>query len=186
MIRLSSSLPPAEVSPVAGPAADVSGEPCPVITSEPLDIVKLLSSAHHPAAGAVVLFSGEVRDHNKGRVVAYLEYEAYTALAATMIHEILAEAREKWHLQLAIAQHRTGRVAIGESAVVVITAAAHRGEAYEANRHIIDRIKHEVPIWKCEFFPDGTHQWGNNCNCHATTGDVSRHLYESRGDHSVI
>ena len=158
MIRSSLSLPPVGVSE---PPLGV----CEAISSEPLDIVELLRNAHHPAAGAVVLFSGEVRDHNKGRDVAYLEYEAYPPLAVKMIHEILAEAKEKWGLQLAIAQHRIGKLDIGESAVVVITAAAHRGEAYEANQHIIHRIKHEVPIWKCEYFSDGTHQWGNNCNC---------------------
>ena len=136
-----------------------------VISAAPLDIVAMLSSAHHPAAGAVVLFSGEVRDNNKGREVAYLEYEAYYPLATKMIHQILAEAKEKWGLQLAIARHRVGRLAIGEPAVIVITAAAHRREAYEANQHIIHRIKHEVPIWKCEYFSDGTHAWGNNCNC---------------------
>ena len=158
MIRSSSSLQPVEVSL---PSLEVTE----VISATPLDIVELLRSAHHPAAGAVVLFSGEVRDHNKGRAVAYLEYEAYHPLAIKMIHAILAEARAKWSLQLAIAQHRVGRLAIGESAVVVITASAHRREAYEANLHIIDRIKHEVPIWKCEYFADGSHQWGNNCNC---------------------
>jgi molybdopterin synthase catalytic subunit len=154
MIRSSSSLPSAEVNEVSE-----------VISSAPLDIVALLSNAHHPAAGAVVLFSGEVRDHNKGREVAYLEYEAYYPLATKMIHQILAEAKEKWGLQLAVARHRVGRLAIGEPAVIVITAAAHRREAYEANQHIIHRIKHEVPIWKCEYFSDGTHAWGNNCNC---------------------
>ena len=142
----------------------------------------LLGGAHHPAAGAVVLFSGEVRDNNKGREVAHLEYECYDALAIKMVGEILAEAKERWHLQLALAQHRKGRVNVGESAVVVITACVHRREAYEANRHIIDRIKHEVPIWKCEYFTDGAHEWGNNCNCAAVTGDVSKHIYESTGD----
>ena len=76
-----------------------------VISSGPLDIVELLREAHHPAAGAVVLFSGEVRDHNKGKEVAYLEYEAYRPLAVRMIHEILAEAKEKWGLRIAIARH---------------------------------------------------------------------------------
>ena len=125
----------------------------------------MLRDAHHPAAGAVVLFSGEVRDHNKGREVAYLEYEAYYPLAEKMIRAILAEATEKWGLKIAVAQHRVGRCRIGETAVVVITAAPHRKEAFEANQNIIHRIKHEVPVWKCEYFPDGTHEWGNNCNC---------------------
>jgi molybdopterin synthase catalytic subunit len=110
--------------------------------------------------------------------VSYLEYEAYGPLAETMIGEILAEAKSRWSLQTAVAQHRTGVVAVGDTAVVVITASAHRGEAYAANRYIIDRIKHEAPIWKCEHYADGTHEWGNNCNCHAVTGDVSKHIYE--------
>ncbi|HVU58382.1 MAG TPA: molybdenum cofactor biosynthesis protein MoaE [Puia sp.] len=158
MIRSSSSPLPAEVS-------NVLPESIRVVTGDPLDIVSLLRQAHHPGAGAVVLFSGEVRDSNKGREVAYLEYESHVPLAEKMVHDILDEAREKWGLKAAIAQHRIGKLAIGQSAVVVITAAAHRREAYEANQHIIHRIKHEVPIWKCEYFSDGTHQWGNNCNC---------------------
>jgi molybdopterin synthase catalytic subunit len=139
-----------------------------------------LKDAHHPAAGAVVLFSGEVRDNNSGKKVEYLEYEAQIPMASTMISRILAEAKEKWNLNIALAQHRIGKVLLCESAVVVITASAHRSEAYAANRHIIDRIKHEVPIWKCEYFADGTKEWGGNCNCHEITGDVNEHIYEFR------
>lgn len=158
MTRSSSSPPAVEANLVFSP-----------ISAAPLNIVELLGHAHHPGAGAVVLFSGEVRDSNQGREVAFLEYEAYIPLASRMIGEILQEAREKWNLQIAIAQHRIGKVAISDTAVVVITAAAHRQEAYAANRYIIDRIKHDAPIWKCEYFTDGTHQWGNNCNCHDHT-----------------
>ena len=139
----------------------------------------MLAGAHHPGAGAVVLFSGEVRDSNHGRAVAYLEYEAHGPLAEKMIAEVLLEARTKWELQVAVARHRTGRVAVGDTAVVVITASAHRSEAYAANRYIIDRIKHEAPIWKCEHYADGSHEWGNNCNCHVVTGDPGKHIYES-------
>lgn len=139
----------------------------------------LLAEAHHPGAGAVVLFSGEVREANRGKRVAFLEYEAHAPLAAKMMDEILAAAKEKWGLTIAIAQHRIGRVGVGETAVVVITASAHRSEAYAANQQIIDRIKHEAPIWKCEHFEDGTAEWGNNCNCQAVTGDVSKHVYET-------
>jgi molybdopterin synthase catalytic subunit len=120
----------------------------------------LLAKAHHPGAGAVVLFSGEVRNSNRGRAVAFLEYEAYVPLADRLIAEILTAAKEKWALHIALAQHRTGRVAVGDTAVVVITASAHRSEAYAANRYIIDRIKHEAPIWKCEHYTDGGSEWG--------------------------
>jgi molybdopterin synthase catalytic subunit len=135
------------------------------IWEEPLDMAGMLAAAHHPGAGAVVLFSGEVRDHNLGRAVNFLEYEAHGPLAEKMIGDILSTARVKWKLQIAVARHRIGKVAIGETAVVVITASAHRSEAYDANRYIIDRIKHEAPIWKCEHYADGTKEWGNNCNC---------------------
>jgi len=135
------------------------------ISSAPLDAAAMLKDAHHPGAGAVVLFSGEVRNNNRGRGVAYLEYEAHAALASKMIAQILEEAKAKWQLEIAVGRHRTGRVKIGETAVVVITAAPHRKEAYAANEYIIGRIKHEAPIWKCEYFEDGSHEWGNNCNC---------------------
>ena len=153
--------------------------PVAPLSAEPLDMVGLLAGAHHPGAGAVVLFSGEVRDNNQGRAVAFLEYEAYAPLASTLIAEILATATAKWSLKAAIAQHRIGKVSVGDTAVIVITASAHRSEAYAANRYIIDRIKHESPIWKCEHYADGTREWGNNCNCQAVTGDAHKHIYES-------
>lgn len=149
------------------------------ITSEPIDLAGLLAASHHPKAGAVVLFSGDVRDNNLNRNVAYLEYEAQEAIASKLIGQILEEARTTWNLNLAVAQHRIGKVGVGEAAVVVITATPHRREAYEANRHIIDRIKHEVPIWKCEYFTDGTKLWGGNCNCHEITGSPDKHIYET-------
>ena len=149
------------------------------ISDQQLDIVGLLARSHDPKAGALVLFSGDVRNNNIGKEVAWLEYEAHSTLASKMIKEILEQSIAKWNLNLAIAQHRIGKVGVGESAVVVITSSPHRKEAYQANRHIIDRIKHEVPIWKCEVFTDGTKQWGNNCNCSAVTGKVDEHIYES-------
>ncbi|MEI6945984.1 molybdenum cofactor biosynthesis protein MoaE [Paraflavisolibacter sp. H34] len=148
------------------------------ITAEPIDLVGLLARSHDPRAGALVLFSGDVRDHNAGKEVDRLEYEAHPVLAPQMIEAIVAEAQERWSLTLAVAQHRIGKVGIGESAVVVITASPHRKEAYAANRYIIDKIKHEVPIWKCEYFADGTRQWGNNCNCSSITGKNDKHVYE--------
>src|SRR6201991_4840334 len=176
----SSSYPPAaEVSYTPRATMQASAVPASVISAEPLDMIGLLAGAHHPGAGAVVLFSGEVRNSNKGLAVNFLEYEAYIPLATQLIKEILEEARGKWQLHIAIAQHRIGKVAIGDTAVVVITASAHRSEAYAANRYIIDRIKHEAPIWKCEHYADGSQEWGNNCNCHSVTGDVNKHIYET-------
>ncbi len=144
-----------------------------VLSAGPLDMVEMLASAHHPGAGAVVLFSGEVRDNNRGKAVAFLEYEAYEPLAKQVIAAILSAAREKYSLRVALACHRVGRVAVGEPAVIVITASAHRAAAYAANQYIIDRIKQEAPIWKREYYVDGGAEWGSN--------DVARELKSNGG-----
>ena len=162
------------LSPLYHPAV---ADKLPIVSFEPIDLPALLSTAHHPAAGAVVLFSGETRDNSRNKKVAYLEYEAHEAIAIKMINEIIKEAIEKWNLTYAIAQHRIGKVAVCESAVAVITCSPHRTEAYTANRYVIDKIKHEAPIWKCEYFTDGTKEWGGNCNCYALTGDPQKHIY---------
>ncbi|WP_320113027.1 molybdenum cofactor biosynthesis protein MoaE [Draconibacterium orientale] len=126
---------------------------------------ELFENFRHPQSGAVVLFSGEVRDNNKGRAVTHLEYEAYEPMANKMISEILEEAKSRFKLNQAACVHRVGRVEISGCAVVVVTGSGHRKEAYDANRYIIDRVKNEVPIWKHEFFADGTSEWGQNCDC---------------------
>jgi molybdopterin synthase catalytic subunit len=151
------------------------------LSEHTIDTAALFAAAHHPKAGAIVLFSGETRDNSKGRPVSFLEYEAQESIAEKMMADILEQAKERWQLNIAIAVHRTGKVAVSETAVVVITASAHRSEAYAANRFIIDKIKHEVPIWKCEYFTDGSKEWGGNCNCAAVTGDVHKHVYEFEG-----
>lgn len=133
------------------------------ITDQPIDISKILHNAHQPGAGAIVLFCGEVRDNNIGRLVKHLVYESYTSLAEKVIKDIVETAIQKWDLQFASALHRIGKLEISDCAVAVVTAHTHRGEAYESNRYIIDRIKHEAPIWKCEYYQDGTHEWGKNC-----------------------
>ena len=150
------------------PAAVVEHEH---ISETPIDLVGLLAKGHDPASGAVVLFSGEVRNHNVGKAVDYLEYEAHAPMAQKIIAQVLQDACERWELQKALCQHRVGKLAVGDSAVVVITASAHRSEAYEANRYIIDRVKHEATIWKKEVYADGSHAWGSNCNC----GDPAHH-----------
>ncbi len=148
------------------------------LSAHTIDIPALLAISHHPKAGAIVLFSGETRGTSHGKEVSYLEYEAQESMAEKMIADILQQAIAKWNLNIAVAVHRTGKVAVSETAVVVITASAHRTEAYAASRYIIDKIKHEAPIWKSEYFADGTKEWGGNCNCKDITGDVNKHVYE--------
>ena len=142
-----------------------------------LNYIELFNEFRNPNSGAVVLFSGEVRDNNKGREVTHLEYEAYEPMANKMIDEIVDEAITRFSLNQAICVHRLGRVEISGCAVVVITGSGHRKEAYDANRYIIDRVKNEVPIWKHEFFADGTSEWGQNCDC-VTHEDEHEHDHQ--------
>jgi len=130
-----------------------------------LNYSELFDGFRNPNSGAVVLFSGEVRDNNKGREVTHLEYEAYEPMANKMIAEIVDEAISRFRLNQAVCVHRLGKVEISGCAVIVITGSGHRKEAYEANQFIIDKVKNEVPIWKHELFTDGTSEWGQNCDC---------------------
>lgn len=143
------------------PQAVVNNKHISDVDISPADLLK---AYHHPEAGAIVLFSGEVRT-DADKEVLYLDYEVHSTLAEKMIHEILLEASTRWNLKLALCIHRSGMVHVSEAAVVVITASRHRKEAYEANQYIINRVKHEAPIWKREYFADGTNEWGHNCSC---------------------
>jgi len=110
-----------------------------------------------PDIGGVVTFAGVVRNNNLGRQVSYLRYEAYPEMAEAKLRQIVAEARELWPLIRGVAVvHRTGRLEIGETAVLVAVGVPHRGDgAFEAARYIIDRTKEIVPIWKKEVWGDG-------------------------------
>lgn len=147
------------------------------IQHTPIQYSELFDGFRNPNSGAVILFSGEVRDNNKGREVTHLEYEAYEPMASKMIDEIVDEAILQFRLNQAVCVHRLGRVEISGCAVVVITGAGHRKEAYDTNRYIIDRVKNEVPIWKHEFFADGTSEWGQNCDC-ITNVDEHKHDHQ--------
>ena len=105
--------------------------------------------------GAVVTFVGLVRDHNLGRSVRHLEYEAYEPLALAVFARIAAEVDHRWPgVRLAL-HHRIGRLAIGEASVAIVTSSGHRADAYAANRYTIERVKQIAPIWKREFFEGG-------------------------------
>lgn len=133
-----------------------------LITDRVIDVVRILKNGRDGVSGATVLFDGQVRNHHQGRSVDYLEFETHRPMAEKIMRAILEDARRKWSLNSAVCVHRIGRVDIGESAIVILTAAAHRAEAYEANRYIIDRVKREVPVWKREFFSDGSVEWSRS------------------------
>ncbi|MEO5911647.1 MAG: molybdenum cofactor biosynthesis protein MoaE [Pelobium sp.] len=148
------------------------------ILTEKIDIAKLIADFEDDSAGAVVIFNGTVRKRSLGKEVSHLFYEAAEEMANKMMEEIIQEAKEKWDLSSVIAFHSIGEVAIGESAVFVLTSSPHRKEAYESNRYIIEKIKHELPLWKCEHFVDGEKKWGGNCSCQEITGDANVHIYD--------
>jgi len=119
------------------------------------------------AAGGYASFEGWVRDHNEGRTVQRLEYEAFEALAIKEGERIVAEAVQRYGVTGAACVHRVGSLAIGDLAVWVGVSAAHRGEAFAACRYIIDEVKHRVPIWKKEHYTDGDSGWVNCERCAA-------------------
>jgi molybdopterin synthase catalytic subunit len=127
------------------------------MSADPIDPLQLSTLVTEPDIGGVVTFAGIVRNNNLGRQVSYLSYEAYPEMAEAKLRQIVAEARELWPLIRGVAVvHRTGRLEIGETAVLVAVGAPHRGDgAFEAARYIIDRTKEIVPIWKKEVWGDG-------------------------------
>ncbi len=145
------------IPPVSGGTeARADTVPAVVLKIGPLDGDAIRRAAYRDPAGAVVLFEGTVRSPSGGRDVDHLEYEAYEAMAVTRMERIVKEARGDWPLTAAYLHHRLGRVEVGEVSVVVAVTSPHRGEAFEACRWIIERLKADVPIWKKEFFSDGS------------------------------
>lgn len=124
-----------------------------------IDLVAEKQQLGDEGAGACVCFEGWVRDHNEGRRVLRLDYQAYPALAQSEGEAILSEAMRRFGLSQARAIHRVGSLAIGDLAVWVGVSAGHRGPAFDACRWIIDEIKRRVPIWKNEHYADGESGW---------------------------
>lgn len=124
------------------------------LTREPIPLQAL--SACQDRDGALCLFVGVVRNENGGRAVRYLEYEAYEEMALGLLGELEAELRQRFPVSDVRLVHRLGRLEIGEASVVVAVSSPHRAEAFAACRHGIDALKARVPIWKKEFYADGS------------------------------
>jgi molybdopterin synthase catalytic subunit len=121
---------------------------------EPL--VEAVEAGGAPGAhGAVAVFLGLVRNHNLGRTVQYLEYEAYEPLALRTFERIAAEVEGRWPGARLALHHRVGRVELGEASVAIAAATPHRGDAFSACRYTIERVKQIAPIWKREVFEGG-------------------------------
>jgi molybdopterin synthase catalytic subunit len=125
------------------------------LTHSPIDAPALVSAAKDPIDGAVVVFDGIVRNHTRGRQTLHLDYEAYEDMALRQMNALAAEARLRFNVRHVTIVHRLGRLHIGETSVLIVVASAHRAQAYEASRWLIDTLKRTVPIWKKETFVDG-------------------------------
>jgi MoaE-MoaD fusion protein len=146
--------------PVSGGSADggevrneVHGEVR--IVRDPINTEAVAARLKQPEDGAAVIFEGVVRNNTRGRRTLYLDYEAYEAMALTQMESLAREARQRFAVRGTSIVHRLGRLELGETSVLIVVAAAHRGAAFDACRWIIDTLKKTVPIWKKEYFEDG-------------------------------
>jgi len=146
-------LPP--VSGGSGDAALVERVNCVKIVREKIDTPALLEKIKRPPDGAAVVFEGVVRDNSRGRRTLFLDYEAYLEMALKQMNGLVEQALAHFGIREVAIVHRIGRLQVGETSVVVVVAAAHRGAAFDACRWLIDTLKRTVPIWKKEYFEDG-------------------------------
>jgi molybdopterin synthase catalytic subunit len=124
------------------------------LVREAIDVGALYRA--EPEDGALCVFTGVVRNHNDGRAVRYLEYEGYEEMVVSIFEEIAREAQQRFGVTRVRIIHRLGRMDIGDTSVAVAASSPHRGEAFEACRFAIDTLKHKAPIWKKEFYADGS------------------------------
>ena len=129
------------------------------LTNEPINTAALVEAAHHPNAGAVVLFLGTTRELTAGRRTVALDYEAYREMAERRLAELESEARRRWPVIECTIVHRLGHVPIAEASVAIVVSTPHRADAFAAGQWLIDTLKRDVPIWKREQWSDGTTEW---------------------------
>ena len=142
--------------PVSGGTEEVSDPPVvTALTRNPIDADKLVSHAKHGEDGAVVVFDGIVRNHTRHRQTLYLDYEAYEEMALKQMDALAREAIPRFGVRHVTLVHRLGRLHVGETSVLIVVASAHRAQAFDACRWLIDTLKKTVPIWKKETFVDG-------------------------------
>jgi molybdopterin synthase catalytic subunit len=137
------------------------------LVSYEIDSAALCRRMTSPGAGALVTFEGRVRNESDGKIVERLEYEAYETMALKEAGKVLDEARRLYPVIDLYCVHRVGRLAIGDLAIWVGALSAHRHEAFSACRFVIDHIKARVPIWKKEYYADGSSIWVNCADCAA-------------------
>jgi molybdopterin synthase catalytic subunit len=129
------------------------------LTNETIDTNAILESVSSTHAGAVILFIGTVRDLTGDRATDSLDYECYQEMAEKKMSELEQQARDKWPIIECTIVHRLGHMKPAEASVAIAVSTAHRIDAFEAGKWLIDTLKEEVPIWKQENWSDGTKEW---------------------------
>lgn len=130
------------------------------LTDAPVDVAAVLAAVEDPTAGGTNLFVGHVRDHDRGKGVLTLDYEAHPT-ALEELAKVAEEVAGEYDVVAVSVVHRTGALVIGDVAVALAVSSAHRDQAYVASRALIDRLKERVPIWKHQRFDDGAEEWVN-------------------------
>jgi molybdopterin synthase catalytic subunit len=130
------------------------------VTEGPISTAALAARVDSPLAGAVVSFSGDVRNHDHGRQVTSLVYEAHPT-AQEILDAIATEIAERYDVIAVAVAHRTGPLSIGDCALAAVVSAAHRGDAFAACAALVEETKARIPVWKHQFFADGTDEWVN-------------------------
>lgn len=130
------------------------------VTEDPISVHTIAALIDSPSAGAVVTFSGDVRDHDHGRIVARLDYEGHPT-AGEVLDEIAREVAARHDVIALAVMHRIGPLAIGDCALAAAVSSAHRGAAFAACADLVDTTKERLPVWKHQVFTDGTDEWVN-------------------------
>ncbi len=128
------------------------------VTDQPLDLAAHEAAVADPAAGAVVSFNGVVRNHDDGRMVLELEYHGHPT-APHLVREVAESVAARDGIIAIAVSHRVGMLHVGDIALAAAVSAAHRGEAFQACSDLVDEVKHRLPVWKRQVFPDGTDEW---------------------------
>ena len=142
------------------------------LTRDPIDVAALTKGAVGNSDGGIATFVGLVRDHQDGHTVARLEYSAYEPMADAECAAIVHAAEARWPVRIEV-RHRLGALEIGDIAVAVVAASAHRAPAFEACRYVIEEVKRRVPVWKKEFYADGSIGWVDPA-AHAVRAESTR------------
>ena len=151
-------LPPVSGGSTVGTDSSEEGANSPInirLTRDAIQAESLVAAAKDGSDGAVVVFDGIVRNNSRGRQTLYLDYEAYEELARKQMSALAGDAVARFGVRHVAIVHRLGRLQVGETSVLIVVASAHRAQAYEASRWLIDTLKKTVPIWKKETFVDG-------------------------------